>query len=91
MNKEQVLEAIKGTQFEADLGKALNVNGAQASRGWWNLICSVRDVNLFCKGIKPTRGWRFTDVKWYFGVSGNKQKVAKTLEAYRDALFPKED
>lgn len=91
MTKEQVLEAIKGTQFEADLGNAISINGAKSSRGFWNLVVSIRDVKLFTKGIKAHRNWRLSDVKWYFGVSGSKDKIANTLEAYRDALFPKSE
>ena len=37
----------------------------------WNLITSRSAVRLWTKGIKPSRHWRITDVKNYFGMNGN--------------------
>ena len=45
----------------------------------WNLLLSIRDLQLFCKGIKPHRYWKLRDVKDYFGVKGNKEKVLEQL------------
>ena len=90
MEMTEFLKAIKGTKFEADFGSEMSVNGAPMSHAYWNLIVSIRDCKLYSKGIKPHRFWKISDVKWYFGVTGGKEKIAKTLEAYRDALFPKD-
>ena len=34
--------------------------------------------------MKPHRNWRLKDVKWYFGIKGNKGKVLTQLEAYKN-------
>jgi hypothetical protein len=86
MNKEQFLKEIKGTQFEADFGNELNVNGAPMSRAYWNLILSIRDCKLYSKGIKINRFWKITHVKTYFGVKGNAVAIAEKLEQYKAVL-----
>ena len=68
------------TQFELDLQKSISINGKQSSRAMYNLIISIRDVKLFNAGLKPNRHWRLKDVKWYFGLKGNKEKVLQGLE-----------
>ena len=83
MKKETFLKEIKGTQFEADFGNGLNVNGAETSRAYWNLILSIRDCKLYSKGIKPHRFWKITDVKRYFGVKGGADIITETLEQYK--------
>lgn len=86
MNTEQFLKEIKGTQFEADFGNELNVNGAAMSKAYWNLILSIRDCKLYSKGIKPHRFWKITHVKAYFGVKGGAQVIAEKLEQYKAVL-----
>jgi hypothetical protein len=86
MKVEQMVKAINGTKFQADLGKNINVNGGAMPVGYWNLITSIRDVKLYSKGIKPHRMWKITDVKWYFGVKGNAQQIAEVLEKYKYLL-----
>lgn len=86
MTKEQMIKAIDGTKFQADLGKTLNMNGNNTSMAYWNLIVSIRDCKLYSGGIKPTRHWKISDVKWYFGVKGNATEITKTLETYRNVL-----
>ena len=87
MNKEQVLKAIKGTGFEADLSVGLNVQGQLSSRGWYNLVVTMRDLKLYSKGIKPHRFWKITNVKNYFGIKGTASDMLVTLETYKKALF----
>jgi hypothetical protein len=86
MNKEQFLKEIKGTQFEADFGNGLNINGAESSKAYWNLILSIRDCKLYSKGIKSNRFWKITDVKTYFGVKGNAVVIYEKLEQYKAVL-----
>ena len=69
------------TQYEKDLTNPLSINGAKSSRGYYNLVVSIRDVKLYSKGIKPTRHWRISDVKWYFGIKGNATSLATQLDA----------
>ena len=74
------------TQFEKDLKQDLYVNGKESSRGMWNLIVSKRDLGLWKIGMKPNRHWKVTDVKKYFGLKGNKEKlyddICKMVEEY---------
>ena len=85
---DKMKKAIAGTKFEQDLGGKLMINRAQSSPGMWNLICSIRDCKLYSKGIKPHRRWKISDVKWYFGIKGGAEKMAETLEAYKNILMP---
>jgi hypothetical protein len=68
------------TQYEKDLEVMLSFNGKPMSRGHYNLLVSKRDVALFCKGIKPHKNWRLSDVKAYFGLKGSKESVLKQLQ-----------
>jgi len=67
-------------QFEKDLSTPLNYNGVDISRAYYNLVVSIRDVKLFCVGLKPHRHWKLKHVKDYFGVKGSKENVLKQLE-----------
>ena len=87
MNEKQFLAAIKGTKFQADLGQSLNVNGSPMPAGVWNLLLSIRDCKLYSKGIKPHRNWKIGDIKWYFGVKGGAEVIAKRLEEYKEFLY----
>ena len=46
----------------------------------WNLITSRSAVKLWTKGIKPNRHWKISDVKWYFGMTGNAETLLTKLE-----------
>jgi hypothetical protein len=83
MTNEQIFSQIEGTQFQIDLGNEFSMNGKPMSRAYYNLAVSIRDVKIFQMGMKPHRNWRLKDVKWYFGVKGNKGKVLTQLEAYK--------
>tara|TARA_Y100000310_G_scaffold303485_1_gene341859 strand:+ start:620 stop:892 length:273 start_codon:yes stop_codon:yes gene_type:complete len=76
-------------QFLTDLD---NKQGLGVNRGVYNLICSKRDLSLFCKGIKPHRKWRLKDVKAYFGLfdTNGKYKIKDALDLLCDAVLPKE-
>ena len=67
------------TQFEQDLEQDLSVNGKASSKGMWNLIVSKRDLGLWKIGMKPNRHWKVTDVKKYFGLKGNKEKLYEDI------------
>lgn len=74
------------TQFETDLEHSMSINGGTSSKGMWNLIISKRDLGLWKRGMKPTRTWKVSDVKKYFGLKGNKDKIyddiCKMVEEY---------
>ena len=46
----------------------------------WKLITSKSAVKLWTKGIKPNRHWKISDVKWYFGMTGNAETLLTKLE-----------
>lgn len=87
-NIEELLEVGKGTRFLTDLATSINANGKPMPRGVYNLILSIRDCKLYSKGIKPTRYWKISDVKIYFGITGNANKLVEILESYL-TLFKK--
>jgi len=76
------------TQFEKDLTafhkrepqSFINVNGNDMPKAIWNLILSKRDIGLWSIGMKPHRGWKVSDVKWYFGIKGNKDKLVLEIQ-----------
>lgn len=68
--------------------KSINVNGNPMPIAVYNLICSKRDVGLFCKGILISRGWKISPVKEYFGFSGrDKNLFLEYLEDLNEFIF----
>ena len=55
----------------------------------YNLITSKGALQLWCKGIKPNMNWRLKDVKKYFGVTGNAEKIKVALETMYEAITKK--
>ena len=45
----------------------------------YNLITSKGAVQLWTKGIKPHSNWRLKDIKIYFGITGNADKLYTKL------------
>lgn len=74
------------TPFEEDMSNSINVNGKDIPRGYYNLLICIRDVSLFSKGIKPHRNWRLKDVKWYFGIKGNTEKILEQLNQIKSFI-----
>lgn len=68
------------TPYERDCMYAIQINNKLATRGWWNLVVSIRDLNLWIKGIRPHRHWRLKHVKHYFNVKGSAEKILQQLE-----------
>ncbi len=60
--------------------KDLQDTSSNVNLGMYNLICSKRDLRLYCRGIKPNRHWKISDVKKYFGINGNKEELSKKLD-----------
>ena len=65
-----------------DADNTFLVNGNPMNRAIWNLIISKRDLCLYHKcGLIPHRNWKISDVKRYYGLSGNiKTLLPKYLE-----------
>ncbi len=79
-------EAVQNSRYLEDCTneRVISANGNPMHRGFYNLIVSIRDVKLFLVGMKPHRNWKFNDVKKYFGLKGNKHKVAEQLEQLKN-------
>ena len=60
--------------------KDLQDTSSNVNLGMYNLICSKIDLRLYCRGIKPNRHWKISDVKKYFGINGNKEELSKKLD-----------
>ena len=71
--------------------KDLKNNKTGVNMGVYNLICSKRDLTLFCEGIKPRQKWRLKDVKSYFGLfdTNGKEKIKSALFLLDEALNPR--
>ena len=54
------------------------------NQGWWNLICSARDLKLWSRGIKPHRRWKVSKVKEYFNIRGNKDSLVAQILAIQN-------
>ena len=78
------------SQFIADMqdeSKVMKVNDGYMARGMWNLIISIRDVGMYARvGMKPTRGWKITNVKKYFGVKGSADSVYQQLNELKSEV-----
>lgn len=70
MQSKELIQ-VSESQFGKDLSNPMYINGAASSRGYYNLVVSIRDLKLYNAGIKPHRNWKVTDVKRYFGINGN--------------------
>lgn len=68
------------TGYERDCNYAIQINDKIATRGWYNLVVSIRDVSLWTKGLAPNRHWRLKHVKEYFGIKGNAHKILDQLQ-----------
>ena len=55
----------------------------------YNLITSKGAVKLWTKGIKPNRHWKISDVKWYFGMTGNAEALLEKLDTLYKVLTEK--
>ena len=72
-------------QFLKDIEPDANT-GRNYNLGMWNLSLSIRDLKLYCKGIKPHRRWRITPVKKYFGMTGHKEVLLEKLDRLQEII-----
>ena len=85
MQSKELIQ-VSESQFGKDLSNPMYINGAASSRGYYNLVVSIRDLRLYSKGIRPHRNWKVTDVKRYFGISGNTAVALSKLEEIKDII-----
>ena len=79
------IEIDDDCQFIKDL-TSMDNSKRNYNMGMWSLICSIRDLKLYCKGIKPNRKWRITHVKKYFGMTGHREVLLEKLQRLRDII-----
>jgi hypothetical protein len=82
---ERTVDIHEDCQFYKDL-VSMDNSQRNYNLGMWNLALSLRDLKLYCKGIKPHRGWKITPVKKYFGMTGNKETMLAKLELLKETL-----
>jgi hypothetical protein len=46
---------------------SMMVGENRINRAYYNLLVTIRDLNLYSKGLLPHRHWKITPVKKYFG------------------------
>ena len=62
----------------------MSVNGQPMPHAIWNLICSHRDLKMWCElKMKPHRNWKVSQVKTYFGIKGNGAALLQRFEALK--------
>ena len=65
----------EGQKFEKG-EPILEVQGTPMGRAVWTMILSKRDLSLYANtSMRPHRGWKVSDVKWYFGIKGTGQNL----------------
>ena len=85
MQSKELIQ-VSESQFGKDLSNPMYINNGPSSRGYYNLIVSIRDLRLYNAGIKPHRNWKVTDVKRYFGINGNTATVLSKLEEIKNII-----
>ena len=73
------IEIDEDCQFMTDL-TSMDNEKRNYNLGLWHLSLCIRDLKLYCKGIKPNRKWRITPVKKYFGMTGHREVLLEKLQ-----------
>ena len=72
-DKKHIVSMDKDCKFLKDLSENPNM-------ALFNLACTQRDVQMWNKHkMKPNRFWNISDVKKYFGITGNSAKIEKDI------------
>ena len=74
MQNNKPIEINADCQFMSDLS-----NNSKMAR--YNLIIVKGQLQLFSKGIKPSRHFRLKDIKRYFGITGNTDTLITKINA----------
>ena len=79
------IEIDEDCQFMTDL-TSMDNEQRNYNLGLWHLSLCIRDLKLYCKGIKPNRKWRITPVKKYFGMTGHKEVLLEKLHRLNEII-----
>ena len=81
-------QLIADNEARANGEEVLSVNGSPMGLAIWNLIVSKRDIMMWCKmKMKPTRSWKVSDVKKYFGIRGTGESLMKNFMHLHNDVF----
>ena len=80
-----MVEMDDNCQFIKDL-TSMDNSQRNYNLGMWNLSLSIRDLKLYCKGIKPHRRWKIPPVKKYFGMTGHKEVLLEKLHRLNEII-----
>ena len=71
------MDELRGNAEALERGEQImTVNGSPMGGAIYNLIVSKRDLTLYCNhGVIPTRSWKVTNVKKYFGIKGTGKNL----------------
>ena len=61
-------------------GETIMMDNTPIFKEEYYLMISKRDFGLFAIGLKPHRYWSFNETKKYYGLKGNKTKVAEDIK-----------
>ena len=75
-------------KFVEELDQNFSFNGKPMSRGYYNLVVSIRDFKLYECGMIPHRGWKPTLIRDYSGLSKRQttENTIEELDSIRDYL-----
>ena len=85
ITSKPTIEIDEDCQFMTDL-TSMDNEQRNYNLGMWNLSLSIRDLKLYCKGIKPNRKWRITPVKKYFGMTGHREVLLEKLQRLQEII-----
>ena len=92
MDSPFFVQLRKEAEILEEGGEIMTVNGSAMGQAIWNLILTKRDLTLWTQHkIKPTRSWKVTDVKNYFGIKGTGQKLMDNFMEIFDAMMPESE
>ena len=91
MTDEESYEFVKDINLDAPFWhdvhdeecKTINVNGRDMLIPIYNLVICTAQMRMYQHGVKPTRSWKVSTVKNYFGLKGNKAYVLQKLETIK--------
>ena len=78
----------EGVEYDRDPSTQRNFSKG-ADKPIYNLSVSRRDITMYVRhGMKPTRGWKVSLVKNYFGIKGSGEKLLDEFTEIYDTVMP---
>ncbi len=78
----------EGVAYDRDPSTQRNFSKG-ADKPIYNLSVSRRDITMYVRhGMKPTRSWKVSFVKNYFGIKGSGEKLLNEFMEIYDTVMP---